>query len=180
MEAKSQNLDDESNKVAVLKVISGSSAIMHFAGRHLSAAIGRGGVRSDRHEGDGSTPTGFLPLRRILYRSDRLHLPNISVTSEPLTKSDGWCDDTEYPDYNHQVLLPHPASHEKLWLENRLYDIIGVLGYNDDPIIPGRGSAIFLHVADPEMQPTEGCIALSLEDLCWVLEHGLQAIFVAN
>jgi L,D-peptidoglycan transpeptidase YkuD (ErfK/YbiS/YcfS/YnhG family) len=97
-----------------------------------------------------------------------------------LTETDGWCDDATHSDYNRQIHLPHPASHERLWLENQLYDIIGILGYNDDPIIPGQGSAIFLHIAKSSMTPTDGCIALSLEDLRWILEKGLEAILVSN
>ncbi|CAF0979296.1 unnamed protein product [Rotaria sp. Silwood1] len=180
MTTSHQKNSDKNSKLAELEVISGSSAILHFAGRHLPAAIGRSGVHADKREGDGNTPSGFLPLRRVLYRSDRLDPPNTFLKCEPLTENDGWCDDATHPDYNHQIRLPHPASHERLWLENRLYDIIGILGYNDDPIIPGRGSAIFLHVARPDMGPTDGCIALSLDDLCWVLEQGLEAIFVPN
>ena len=165
-------------KTGQLKVISGSNAILHFAGRELPATVGRGGVKSDKQEGDGCTPTGFLPLRSLLYRSDRLSLPSASVPCEPLQETDGWCDDPTHADYNRQIHLPHPAGHEELWLENHLYDIIGILGYNDDPVIAGRGSAIFLHVSHPEGKPTAGCIALSLDDLRWVLENGLDGIFV--
>ncbi|CAF0838183.1 unnamed protein product [Rotaria sordida] len=180
MTTNHQELNDKNSRLAELEVISGSSAILHFAGRHIPAAIGRSGVHADKHEGDGSTPSGLLPLRRVLYRSDRLDPPNTSLTCEPLIENDGWCDDAVHPDYNHQIRLPHPGSHERLWLENHLYDIIGILGYNDDPVIAGRGSAIFLHIAHPDMRPTDGCIALSLDDLRWVLEQGLQVIFVPN
>lgn len=164
--------------IAQLEIISGSSAVLHFANRHLPAVVGKGGVRTDKYEGDGATPTGLLPLRRILYRSDRLSAPNTSLPCEPITETDGWCDDVKHSDYNQQIHLPHPANHEKLWLDDGLYDVIGVLGYNDDPIIPGRGSAIFLHVSRPAMTPTNGCIALKFEDLLWVLEQGLKAIFL--
>ena len=172
------NMRDQS--VAQLEIISGSSAVLHFANRHLPAAVGKSGVRNDKCEGDGATPTGLLPLRRILYRSDRLSAPNTSLPCEPIIETDGWCDDTEHSDYNQQIRLPHPANHERLWLENGLYDMVGVLGYNDNPIIPGCGSAIFLHVTSPDMTPTNGCIALKLEDLLWVLERGLKAIFIPN
>jgi L,D-peptidoglycan transpeptidase YkuD (ErfK/YbiS/YcfS/YnhG family) len=171
---------NDKEKVAQLEVISGSSAILNFSGLHLPAAIGRGGVRADKHEGDGATPSGILPLRRLLYRSDRLDAPSTSLPCKPLTENDGWCDDPTHPDYNHQIHLPHPARHERLWLNDEIYNIIGVLGYNDDPVIPGRGSAIFLHIARPDMRPTDGCIALSLEDLSWLLAQGLETIIVPN
>jgi L,D-peptidoglycan transpeptidase YkuD (ErfK/YbiS/YcfS/YnhG family) len=171
---------DERNKIAKLEVVTGSSAILHFAGRHLPAAIGRSGIRADKREGDGGTPTGFLLLRRVLYRPDRLDAPSTSLPCQPLTEKDGWCDDATHPDYNRQIHLPHSARYENLWLNDGTYDIIGILGYNDDPVISGQGSAIFLHIATPDMKPTAGCIALSLRDLFWVLEQGLEAIFVPN
>lgn len=172
--------NNKHERVANLEVISGSSVVLHFAGRDFSATIGKNGVQTDKREGDGATPSGLLTLRRILYRSDRLNAPNTSLLCESITKNDGWCDDVTHPDYNRQIHLPHPASHEKLWLEDQTYDIIGILGYNDDPIIPGRGSAIFLHIVKPTMIPTDGCIALSLDDLRWILEHELEAIHVPN
>ncbi|WP_370288762.1 L,D-transpeptidase family protein [Siccirubricoccus soli] len=123
-------------------------------------ALGRGGIRADKQEGDGATPVGRLPLRRILWRADRGPKPVALVPVEPLAPEDGWCDDPIHPDYNRRIRLPHPARHEVLWREDGLYDIIGVLGWNDTPVIRHRGSAIFLHLAWPDLAPTEGCIAL--------------------
>ncbi|CAF1390674.1 unnamed protein product [Adineta steineri] len=180
MATDENNFCNEQNRVANLKVVSGSSAILHFGDRYLSAVIGKNGVRTDKHEGDGCTPSGFLPLRRVLYRSDRIDTPSTSLPCQSLTQNDGWCDDITHSDYNQQIRLPHPAKHEKLWLTNGIYDIIGILGYNDDPVISGKGSAIFLHITMPDMEPTDGCIALSLEDLYWVLEQGLEAIFISH
>jgi L,D-peptidoglycan transpeptidase YkuD (ErfK/YbiS/YcfS/YnhG family) len=165
---------DERNKIAKLEVVTGSSDILHFAGRHLPAAIGRSGVRADKREDDGGTPTGFLPLRRMFYRPDRLDLPCTCLPCQPLTEKDGWCDDATHPDYNRQIQLPHSARHENLLLNDGTYAIIGILGYNDDPIISGQGSAIFLHIKTPDMKPTEGCIALSLRDLCGYLNKDLK------
>jgi L,D-peptidoglycan transpeptidase YkuD (ErfK/YbiS/YcfS/YnhG family) len=67
------------------------------------------------------------------------------------------------------VRLPHEARYEELWRRDALYDLIGVLGWNDRPVQPGRGSAIFLHVARPDYGPTEGCVALAPRDLADVL-----------
>lgn len=141
-------------------------------------ALGKGGIRADKVEGDGATPTGPLPLRRVLYRADRLHPPACAVPVEPIAPQDGWCDDPGHPDYNRAVTLPHPARHEELWRRDGLYDVIGVLGWNDDPVVRGRGSAIFLHVARPGLAPTEGCVALPLPDLLFVLSKGLIGIEV--
>ena len=92
-------------------------------------------------------PPALLPLRTVLYRPDRLPAPVCAVPVQPLTPHDGWCDDPAHPAYNRPVRLPINASAEALWRDDAVYDIIGVLGWNDDPVQPGRGSAIFLHVA---------------------------------
>jgi L,D-peptidoglycan transpeptidase YkuD (ErfK/YbiS/YcfS/YnhG family) len=136
-----------------------------FGGGAVRAAFGRGGISPAKREGDGATPAGVLPLRRVLYRADRLPRPRAAVPVEPIAPDDGWCDDPAHPDYNRMIRLPHPARHEEMWRRDGLYDLVGVLGWNDDPVRPGRGSAIFLHVARPDWAPTEGCVALALSDL---------------
>jgi L,D-peptidoglycan transpeptidase YkuD (ErfK/YbiS/YcfS/YnhG family) len=159
-------------------------AIVHPEGRLVlgglvfRAALGRGGVTGDKREGDGATPAGRLPLRRVLYRADRLSPPDCGVPAEPIAPSDGWCDDPAQPDYNRQVRLPHDGSAEALWRQDGLYDLIGVLGWNDAPVRRDRGSAIFLHVARPDYAPTEGCIALALGDFRRVLAAGLRELLV--
>ena len=125
------------------------------------AALGRGGVRTDKREGDGATPVGVLPLRKVLYRPDRGAAPACAVAVQALAPDDGWCDDPASPDYNRPVRLPIGASAEVLWREDAVYDIIGVLGWNDSPVRPGLGSAIFLHVARADYAPTDGCVALA-------------------
>jgi len=149
-----------------------------FGGRTYTAAIGRGGRRSDKREGDGATPLGLLVLRHILFRPDRLAAPQAAVPVQALTPTDGWCDDPAHTAYNRMVTLPIAARAETLWRDDTVYDIIGALGWNDDPIIPGRGSAIFLHLARADYSPTEGCVALSLPDLQAVLAGGLTGILV--
>lgn len=141
-------------------------------------AFGRGGVRVHKQEGDGATPAGLLPLRRVLYRADRVTRPRTLVPVMPLAPHDGWCDDPSHADYNQPVRLPHEGRHEALWRSDAVYDVIGVLGWNDAPVVRGMGSAIFLHLARPDFSPTEGCIALPLPDLLALLGAGLTAIFV--
>jgi L,D-peptidoglycan transpeptidase YkuD (ErfK/YbiS/YcfS/YnhG family) len=147
-------------------------------GKTYRAALGRGGVRADKSEGDGATPVGVLPLRRVLYRADRGRAPTCAMAVEPLAPDDGWCDDPTHRDYNRMVRLPHPGRHERLWRDDAVYDVIGVLGWNDAPVERGRGSAIFLHVARPDFAPTEGCIALPEAVLRHVIGAGLDAIEV--
>lgn len=128
-------------------------------------AIGRGGVRRHKREGDGATPVGAWSLRRLLYRPDRLSPPETALPSAPLAPDDGWCDDPADPQYNRPVRFPFAASHERLWRDDEIYDLLVVLAHNDDPLRPDAGSAIFLHVARPDYGPTEGCVALARDDL---------------
>ena len=128
-------------------------------------AIGKGGVRADKTEGDGATPAGCWPIRRVLYRADRLPRPETVFPCDPLQPYDGWCDAPADPRYNEQVRLPYAGRHERLWRDEEIYDCIVVLGYNDAPVRAGAGSAIFLHVARRDLAPTEGCVALPRDDL---------------
>ncbi|HUI18204.1 MAG TPA: L,D-transpeptidase family protein [Alphaproteobacteria bacterium] len=142
---------------------------LSWNGRSSRCALGPSGIRADKREGDGATPAGAFPLRRVLYRADRLAPPPTRLAVAALAENDAWCDDPKDPRYNQQLRLPYPASHEHLWRGDHLYDVIVVLGYNDAPVVPGRGSAIFLHVARPDYGPTAGCVALALADLLALL-----------
>ncbi|MBI2235681.1 MAG: L,D-transpeptidase family protein [Magnetospirillum sp.] len=132
-------------------------------------ALGRAGVRADKREGDGATPVGCFRLKRVFYRPDRLAAPVTGLPRQALDPGMGWCDDPAHPDYNRPVRLPHAASCERMWRDDSLYDVVVELGHNDDPPLPGMGSAIFLHVAKPDYAGTEGCVALALADLLAVL-----------
>ena len=156
----------------------GPDGLLTMGNLRLRAAFGRGGVRAQKQEGDGATPAGLLPLRRVLYRADRVARPRAAVPVMPLAPHDGWCDDPSHADYNRPVRLPHDGRHEALWRSDAVYDLIGVLGWNDAPVVRGMGSAIFLHLARPDLMPTEGCIALELPNLKSLLENGLTAVLV--
>lgn len=128
-------------------------------------ALGRAGIGADKREGDGATPAGRFPLRRVLFRPDRLPPPATALPVAAIGPADGWCDDPLDPAYNRPVVLPHGGSHERLWRDDRLYDLVVVIGHNDDPVLAEAGSAVFVHVAAPDWAPTAGCIALALPDL---------------
>ncbi len=132
-------------------------------------ALGRGGVAPTKREGDGVTPVGCFPVRSVLYRPDRGPPPATALAVASLTPASGWCDDPAHGDYNRAVTLPHPARCETLWRDDALYDVILVLGYNDDPPVAGLGSAIFVHRARDAYAPTEGCVALAPPDLAAML-----------
>jgi len=161
-----------------MRAIVTTDGCMTLGTETFRAAFGRGGIRIDKHEGDGATPAALLPLRKVLYRADRGAPPVCAVPVEAIAPTDGWCDDPGHPSYNQPVRLPLNARAEALWRDDAIYDIIGVLGWNDDPVKPGRGSAIFLHLARPDFSPTEGCVALAPDDLRHVLALGLTEIRV--
>jgi L,D-peptidoglycan transpeptidase YkuD (ErfK/YbiS/YcfS/YnhG family) len=161
-----------------MEAIVASDGRLIWRGQTMRCALGKGGVRVEKEEGDGATPAGLLPLRRILYRADRVPPPRCAMPIEPIATSDGWCDDPADREYNRFVHLPYDARHEELWRRDEVYDILAVLGWNDSPVVKRRGSAIFLHVARPDYSPTEGCVALALPDLSRVLAEGLTAVRV--
>lgn len=136
-------------------------------GRRVRCALGKSGViaAADKREGDGATPLGRWAMRRVLWRPDRGAKPRTALEVSAIERDDGWCDDPKDAAYNKPVKLPHKGSHEKMWRADELYDLVLVLGYNDAPVRPGRGSAIFLHVARPTFSPTAGCVALAKDDV---------------
>ncbi|MEJ0027546.1 MAG: L,D-transpeptidase family protein [Rhizomicrobium sp.] len=143
----------------------GRQALVDWGKGPRRAAIGRAGIGVKQCEGDGITPLGAFAVRRVLYRADRIAAPATALPVAPIAPQDGWCDAPADPAYNMPVTRPYPASNEALWRGDGLYDLILVLGFNDNPVAPGKGSAIFLHVARPDRGPTEGCVALAREDL---------------
>lgn len=149
-------------------IVSGHRLIMPDQ-TEVRCALGRGGIGFKSGEGDGITPIGTWPLRRLFYRPDRMDLPITQLRSDPIQPDDGWCDAPEDSNYNRLVTLPYPVSCETMWREDALYDLVVVLGHNDDPVIPGAGSAIFMHLARPDFSPTEGCVALAQQDLLHLL-----------
>lgn len=146
---------------------------VYTGGKAYNCAIGRSGGRpsAQKTEGDGATPIGRWPIKRVFFRPDRTAPPQTTLPLVPLRPHDGWCDAPFDALYNRPVSLPYPASHERLWREDHVYDVIVELGHNDDPVVPERGSAVFIHIAKPDFTPTEGCIALNRDDLLDILSN---------
>jgi L,D-peptidoglycan transpeptidase YkuD (ErfK/YbiS/YcfS/YnhG family) len=142
-----------------------------WRGRTLRCALGRGGIRTDKREGDGATPAGRWRLVRALWRPDRGAAPETALPVAPVGRDDGWCDDPASADYNRPVRLPHPASCERMWRDDGLYDLVVVTDHNASPPVAGAGSAIFVHVARPDWGPTEGCVAFPETDLRAILKE---------
>lgn len=144
-----------------------------FIGPNFEArcALGRGGVvaAEAKREGDGATPAGLWPMRRVLYRPDREQPPLTALPVAALAPNNGWCDAPGDPAYNAPVTHPYQASAERLWRDDSVYDLIVVLGFNDDPVRAGAGSAIFLHLAQPDWRATDGCVAVDRDTMLRVL-----------
>lgn len=150
-----------------LELSASPDGILRVGDHSFRCALGVNGIidANTKTEGDGKTPAGRWQLRYVMYRADRRPCPRTKLPVTTISFSDGWCDDPKHPDYNRPVRLPFDASHEKLFRDDDLYNIIVVLGHNDDPPVPGKGSAIFMHIAKPDYSGTEGCVALKEKDL---------------
>jgi L,D-peptidoglycan transpeptidase YkuD (ErfK/YbiS/YcfS/YnhG family) len=141
-----------------------------FRGRRFPCAVGRGGIGAKQREGDGITPVGRHRIEEVLSRPGRTRdpWPWRGRRGRVIRPGDGWSED---PAYNRPVRRPHPSVHETMFRADPLYDLVAVLDWNRHPVVPGRGSAIFLHVWRAPRRPTAGCIAFRRADLAWILAH---------
>ncbi len=138
---------------------------LRFGGRRYRCALGKGGVRLDKREGDGATPVGRFRLVAAYYRADRIGCIATQLPKRAIGKRDGWCDEPGHRFYNRAITRPFRASHEALWRQDGLYDIVVEIDHNAHPPRRGMGSAIFIHVAAPGYAATEGCVGLAKKDL---------------
>ena len=148
--------------------------LLEIGENKFSCRIGRQGfvTFNKGREGDEKTPLGNYHVRFGLYRADRLPgPPPSSIPFLALDKSDGWCDDPQDPAYNRFVRRPYPASHEKLWREDGAYDIVLVMNHNDSPPETNMGSAVFIHIAQPDDRQTLGCVALTPDTMINLIKN---------
>ncbi|MES2607343.1 MAG: L,D-transpeptidase family protein [Pseudomonadota bacterium] len=138
----------------------------------FKAAIGKNGViaADDKIEGDLKTPKGRYHVTHGYYRPDKMDCPKSIIPFTALHPSFGWCDEPSYALYNQHVIKPFDASHENLWRDDNVYDLILVTDHNTNPIVPGKGSAVFIHVARDDFASTAGCLALQKQDLLMIIE----------
>lgn len=137
----------------------------------LPVALGRGGVKANKREGDGGTPRGVFRLKRLWWRGDRHMRPPTLLPSRRIGSADGWCEDPADRHYNQAVKVPPGSSADRLARADHLYDFIIELDHNTRPRIAGRGSAVFIHAARPLFAPTAGCVALDIRALRRLLPH---------
>ena len=152
--------------------LSPTRGILRLGPLAIPCALGRSGTTARKREGDGATPLGCHRVLSGAARRDRWRMvPPSPLPLPAIHASDGWCDAPADPAYNRPVRLPHRSSAERMRRDDRLYDAVVVLDFNVIERVRGRGSAIFFHVSNPGMPPTEGCIALSPRAMRTVLPH---------
>jgi L,D-peptidoglycan transpeptidase YkuD (ErfK/YbiS/YcfS/YnhG family) len=130
-------------------------------GMTIPVALGRGGVRANKREGDGGTPKGtFRPLR-LWWRADRHVRPRTFLPVRAITDTDAWCEDPKERHYNRPIRLKHGQGGDRLKRDDHLYDFIVEIDHNKSPRVAGRGSAVFLHLARDSFGPTAGCVSMT-------------------
>lgn len=135
--------------------------------RWYRCAFGRSGISREKMEGDGATPEGAFPLRRVWYRADRVSEPETLLETRALTPHDGWNINPHSEEYN--TYRSCPDGNGSLWRDDHVFNILVQIGYNDSPAVAGKGSAIFMHLARPAYTSTSGCVVLAESDLREVL-----------
>ena len=154
-------------------IIQSDDVYIQFRDSVFKAAIGKNGViaAEDKVEGDLKTPKGRYRVTHGFYRPDKMDCPKSIILFTALDPSFGWCDEPSHPLYNQHVIKPFDASHEDLWRGDDVYDVILVTDHNTNPTVPGKGSAVFIHIAREDFTPTAGCLALRKEDLLAIIEN---------
>ena len=142
---------------------------LHFQNKIYKCALGRNGIKKKKIEGDGCTPAGIYTLGPLYYRSDRIKKLRTYFNAIAIEKNMYWSDAPHSEHYN-KLIRFKDSSYENLYKINHTYDIVIVINYNINPIVNGKGSAIFIHLAKKDFSPTSGCIALRKECFFEILE----------
>ena len=127
----------------------------------LPVALGRGGIKANKREGDGGTPRGTFHPVRLWWRADRGARPATGLPVRRIRLDDGWCEEPSDRRYNRPVRVASGSMADRLTRGDALYDLIVEIDHNTRPRIAGRGSAVFIHLARPGFGPTAGCVALA-------------------
>ena len=143
--------------------------ILLYRGYKIKCSIGKSGITNNKIEGDFATPKGIFKLGKLYFRKDRIKLFKCKIKKKIIKKNMGWCDDMRSSKYNQEITFPYNYSAEKLYRKDRKYDLLFDIGYNTQPIIKGKGSAIFLHLSDNKYNPTNGCVAILKKDFFKIL-----------
>jgi L,D-peptidoglycan transpeptidase YkuD (ErfK/YbiS/YcfS/YnhG family) len=130
-------------------------------GQTVPVALGRGGIRANKREGDGGTPKGTFRPRQLWWRADRHPRPRTFLPVRAIGPEDAWCEDPTSRHYNQPMRLDRAQGGDRLKRDDQLYDFIVEIDHNTQPRIKGRGSAVFLHLARKNFGPTAGCVSMT-------------------
>jgi L,D-peptidoglycan transpeptidase YkuD (ErfK/YbiS/YcfS/YnhG family) len=140
-------------------------------GQTVPVALGRGGIRANKREGDGGTPKGVFRPRQVWWRADRHPRPRTFLPVRSIRQADAWCENPGSRHYNRPVRLDRDRGGDRLTRDDHLYDFIVEIDHNRSPRIAGRGSAVFLHLARVNFEPTAGCVSMTKAAMLRLLER---------
>lgn len=129
--------------------------------------VGRNGSACDKKEGDGKSPLGIFPLRRVFGDEEhRVYAKNMPFI---LIEDDLECVDDPNSRYYNQFVNSHSIrdwkSSEQMVKVGFPYSIGIVVEYNTTPCKAGAGSAIFIHVWRAPKKGSAGCYTLDEKKL---------------
>ena len=130
-------------------------------GLTIPVALGRGGIRANKREGDGATPRGIFYPRRLWWRADRFRRPRSFLATRAIAPADAWCEDPDSRHYNRPIRVARDHKGDRLTRADHLYDFIVEIDHNTRPRVARRGSAVFLHLARDNFGPTAGCVSMT-------------------
>ena len=134
----------------------------------FKCSIGKNGKTTKKIEGDNKTPKGLYTLGPLYYRKDRLPKLSTKLKKIEIMKNFGWCDDVKSKFYNKPIKINNNVRHEKLYRNDKKYDLLIPIEYNSKRPKKNKGSAIFLHLTS-NYKKTQGCVAIKEKDMLILL-----------
>ena len=134
----------------------------------FKCSIGKNGKTTKKIEGDNKTPKGLYALGPLYYRKDRLPKLSTKLKKIEIMKNFGWCDDVKSKFYNKPIKTNINVRHEKLYRNDKKYDLLIPIKYNTKKPKKNKGSAIFLHLTN-NYKKTQGCVAIKEKDMLILL-----------
>ena len=135
----------------------------------FKCSIGKNGKTTKKIEGDNKTPKGLFALGPLYYRKDRLPKLSTKLKKIEIMKNLGWCDDVKSKLYNKSIKTNNNVRHEKLYRNDKKYNLLIPIEYNFKKPKKNKGSAIFLHLTS-NYRKTQGCVAIKEKDMLILLK----------
>jgi len=135
----------------------------------FKCSIGKNGKTTKKIEGDNKTPKGLYTLGPLYYRKDRLPKLSTKLKKIEIKKNFGWCDDVKSKFYNKPIKINSKVRHEKLYRNDKKYDLLIPIENNSKKPKKNKGSAIFLHLTN-NYKKTQGCVAIKEKDMLILLK----------